>query len=98
MGIVFLGDEPTACVFRLAGVDCRVAAPGDTQDEIEALTAEGIEVLLLSSINAGALTPQYLAGLVGKGAPLVVVVDDIAGETPAPDFVAPYRRRLGVAP
>lgn len=95
--ILFLGDEQTACAWHLAGITTRVVTPEETHSVMESLTPEEILLLLVSSINAASLPPQYLNEKIRQGNPLVMVVEDVGGKTKLPDFVTPLRRRLGVA-
>jgi len=92
---VFIGDEVSACGYRLAGL--RVRVPG--RDELAAVLAAACEDAPLVLISAGVarwLPDVQLERLLARDTPPVVVVPDVRGLS-GPDDVAPrMRRQLGV--
>jgi len=92
---VFIGDEVSACGYRLAGL--RVRVPG--RDELDAVLATACEDAPLVLISAGVarwLSETQLQRLLARDAPPVVVVPDVRGLAGADDLALRMRRQLGV--
>ncbi|MDQ2092191.1 V-type ATP synthase subunit F [Marimonas arenosa] len=93
--ILFIGDEVTAAGFRLAGVDTRVAAPGEAA---ELVTAEMPQrrVILLTTELGQALPKAVMDRLQQSAEPVVVFLPDLPGRAGALDLEARVRRELGI--
>jgi vacuolar-type H+-ATPase subunit F/Vma7 len=92
---VFIGDEVSACGYRLAGL--RVRVPG--RDELAAVLATACEdapLVLLSAGIASWLPEAQLQRLLARDTPPVVVVPDVHGLTGPDDMALQMRRQLGV--
>jgi vacuolar-type H+-ATPase subunit F/Vma7 len=55
--IVYIGDEATAAGFRLAGLDARVAGPGDAAEFLRQAAREDNDCVLLSGLLAEFIRP-----------------------------------------
>lgn len=91
----FLGDEVTAAGFRLAGLETRVAGPGDPLPLFEALLGR-VDLLLITADLAARLPRQALERAWARGRPLLLVIGDARAQRAPPDLAALLRRRLGM--
>jgi vacuolar-type H+-ATPase subunit F/Vma7 len=92
---VFIGDEVSACGYRLAGL--RVHVPD--RDELAAVLAAACEdapLVLLSAGIARWLSEAQLQRLLARDVPPVVVVPDMQGLAGPDDVALRMRRQLGV--
>lgn len=92
---VFIGDEVSACGYRLAGLQVHV--PG--RDELDAVLAAACEEAPLILISAGVarrLPAAQLERLLAGVEPLLVVVPDVHEPACADDVASGMRRQLGV--
>lgn len=92
---VYLGDEVSACGWRLAG--CRVQTPS-RGGETAALAAacSDAPLVLVSAAVAAAVEPATLHRAASALAPLLLVVPDLQGQVPVPDLAARLRAQLGL--
>lgn len=94
---LFIGDEPSAAGWRLAGARVMVPDPGaESRSVLTALGGEA-ELVLLSSVTARALPPALLERFLLSLKPLTLVVGDVAEAVPVPDLAARVRARLGMS-
>jgi vacuolar-type H+-ATPase subunit F/Vma7 len=92
---VFIGDEVSACGYRLAGLQVRVP----DRDQLAAVLAAACEDAPLVLISAGIarwLSDAERESLLARLAPPVVVVPDVRGLAGPVDLVPLMRRQLGV--
>jgi vacuolar-type H+-ATPase subunit F/Vma7 len=92
---VFIGDEVSACGYRLAGLQVRVP----DRDELDAVLAAACEDAPLVLISAGVarwLPDAQLEHLLARVEPLLVVVPDVRGLGGPDEAVSRMRRQLGV--
>jgi vacuolar-type H+-ATPase subunit F/Vma7 len=92
---VFIGDEVSACGYRLAGLQVHV--PG--RDELDAVLAAACEEAPLVLISAGVarwLPAAQLERLLARVEPLLVVVPDVREPAGPDDVASRMRRQLGV--
>ena len=92
---VFIGDEVSACGYRLAGLQVRVS----NRDELDAVLAAACEdapLVLISAEVARWLPAAQLERLLASVEPLLVVVPDVRGLTSPDEVVSWMRRQLGV--
>jgi vacuolar-type H+-ATPase subunit F/Vma7 len=94
--IVYIGDEATAAGFRLAGVDTRVAAPGDAAETLRRALGEGSECVLFDGKLVEFVPPAELADALMAGAPLFTVIPDVRGCGAPPDLAGTVRNALGI--
>jgi vacuolar-type H+-ATPase subunit F/Vma7 len=94
--IVYIGDETTAAGFRLAGLDTRVAAPGDAAETLRQAVADGSDCILLSAMLAGYVPAATLATALTGAEPLFALVPDIRGRGAPPDLAHQVRAALGI--
>ena len=95
MNVVFLGDEPSAAGYRLAGVDARTVASGDEASALARACAAATLVLVSASVAARIADATLRAASAGI-APLVVIVPDLSGDAFLPDVVTRLGRQLGL--
>lgn len=94
--VVFVGDELTAAGFRLAGLDARVAGPGDAGETLRNVVAAGCDCVLLAGALAEFVPSALLTERRQATAPLFALVPAIDG-TGAPAPVAQeVRAALGI--
>ncbi|MFO1408155.1 MAG: hypothetical protein U1F08_11570 [Steroidobacteraceae bacterium] len=94
----YIGDEPTALAYRLAGVEARVPGAGETPQVYARAVEDGAELVLLSPANAAELDPADLATALVSLRPLVAIVGDVRGREPVPDVAREVRLALGLEP
>lgn len=95
--VLYLGDEVTAAGLRLAGVETRVVAPGNTVPEVLHETLEDeCDCVLLSAALARCIPAPQLQDALRRGAPLLAVVPDVRSEERLPDLAAEVRGALGL--
>lgn len=92
---VFIGDEVAAAGWRLAGVDARVAAPGEEGPAL-ARALEEARLVLVSAEAAARLPEAQLRAALRRLAPITVVVPDLREAAPYPDVAARMKRQLGI--
>jgi vacuolar-type H+-ATPase subunit F/Vma7 len=92
---VYIGDEVSACGYRLAGLEVFIP---DREDLAAAISAacEDAPLVLLNAAIAEALPDGQLATLLARVTPPVVVVPDVRGLARPPDLATRLRRQLGV--
>lgn len=92
---VFIGDEVSACGYRLAGLQVHVP----DRDQLDAVLAAACEEAPLVLISAGVarwLPAVQLERLLARVAPLLVVVPDVRGMAGPDDVASRMRRQLGM--
>jgi vacuolar-type H+-ATPase subunit F/Vma7 len=94
--IVYIGDEVTAAGFRLAGLDTRLAGPGDAAEALRQAIADDAECILLSGQLAEFVPPAYLDEALVASEPLLALVPDIRGEGAPADIARQVRNALGI--
>lgn len=92
---VFIGDEVSACGYRLAGLRVHVPGRGEL-DAVLATACEDAPLVLLSAGVARWLPEAQLQRLLARDTPPVVVVPDVRGLAGPDDMVLRMRRQLGV--
>ena len=91
---VFIGDELTACGYRLAGARVHVVDASGI-DEVFAQAAAGIDPVFLSASSARLVPPSRLQAALRRPQPLLLVVPDAVGVAP-PDVIERVRITLGI--
>lgn len=94
--VYYIGDEATACGYRLAGAETRVPGPGETPEVFRRAVADGADLILLSAGFAGELGVEALDDALAGTQPLVAVVPDVLGRHLAPDVAREVRLALGI--
>jgi vacuolar-type H+-ATPase subunit F/Vma7 len=92
---VYIGDEVSACGYRLAGLETRVPAENNLAAELESIISDATLVLLSAEI-AGRLTGNQREQLLARVNPPVVVVPDVRGHAQLTDMATRLRKQLGV--
>jgi vacuolar-type H+-ATPase subunit F/Vma7 len=92
---VFIGDEVSACGYRLAGLQVRIPTADNLAAVLDA-ACEDAPLVLLSAAIAQQLPDAQLANLLARESPPVVVVPDVRGRARRDDVVSRMRRQLGV--
>jgi len=93
--VYYIGDEATACGYRLAGAETRVPGPAETAEVFRRAIQDGADLILLSAEVAGELGVALDEALAGSQ-PLVAVVPDVLGRHQAPDVAREVRLALGI--
>ena len=93
---VFIGDDISACGYRLAGV--RVRSPSDREQLLASLQWAKLNgnVILLSAERAAWLTASELEPWLTQLQPPLIVVPDIRTSTSAERLAQSLRAKLGV--
>jgi len=92
---VYIGDEVSACGYRLAGLDTRVPAGNNLPAELDSIIKDATLVLLSADI-AGRLPDDQRERLLARIHPPVVVVPDVRGHAQLADMATRLRKQLGV--
>lgn len=92
---VFIGDEISACAYRLAGIEVRTPAPAELMATLQQASTES-DLVLITAEYTRQLRPDQLATLQAQLRPLLLVVPDVRGQVPVPDFAKALRSQLGV--
>lgn len=94
--IVYIGDEVTAAGFRLAGLDTRVAGPGEAAETLRQAVADDADCILLSGQLAQYVPSPYLDEALIASESLLALVPDIRGEGAPADIARQVRNALGI--
>jgi vacuolar-type H+-ATPase subunit F/Vma7 len=94
--VVYIGGEATAAGFRLAGVDARVAAPGDAAAMLRQAFTERPDCVLLDGTLVDYVPAVELERALVALSPLFAVVPDIRGRGAPPDLTRTVRNALGI--
>lgn len=94
----YIGDEPTALAYRLAGVEARVPGTGETPRVYARAVEDGAELVLIAPGNAAELGPAALAAALVSLHPLVAIAGDVRGRESVPDVARDVRLALGIEP
>ena len=92
---VYIGDEVSACGYRLAGLKTHVPTQNNLATELDSVI-EGSALVLLSAEIAARLPDAQRERLLACINPPVVVVPDVRGQTPLADMATYLRKQLGV--
>lgn len=92
---VYLGDEASAAGYRLAGARVVVPAAGEEAAALAQARAEA-PLVLLGAALAARIPEATLCEARAAVAPLLLVVDDLAGGQAAPDLPQRLRALLGM--
>lgn len=92
---VYIGDEVSACGYRLAGLETHVPTANNLAAELESIIRNAALVLLSAEI-AGRLADDQREQLLARIKPPVVVVPDVRGHAQLPDMATRLRKQLGV--
>ena len=94
--IIYIGGEVTAAGFRLAGVDARVAAPGDAAELLRHALGEHPDCVFLDGTLVDFVPPALLASALDTEPTVFAVVPDVRGRGAPPDLVHEVRSALGI--
>ena len=92
---IFIGNEISAVVWRLAGFQVRSALRGEEQRVLTQAMAEA-HVVLIDAVFAHILPKELLDKALTSVMPLVLVVPDMRGEQPMPDLSSLMQSQLGI--
>ena len=92
---IFIGDEVSACAYRLAGIEVRTPAPAELMATLQQAAGES-DLVLITAQYARHLSPGQLSTMQAQRRPLLLVVPDVRGQVPVPDFAKALRSQLGV--
>ena len=92
---IFIGDEVSACAYRLAGIEVRTPAPDELTATLEKACTES-DLVLITAQYAQQLHTDKLAEMQAQMRPLLLVVPDVREQVPVPDFAKALRTQLGV--
>ena len=92
---VYIGDEVSACGYRLAGLETHVPTASNLIAELEGIIRNAALVLLSAEI-AGRLPDDQRERLLARIKPPVVVVPDVRGHAQLTDMSTRLRKQLGV--
>ncbi len=91
----FIGTEPEAAGFRLAGLRVLVVDDRDP-GELLRMARESASLVLISAAVAGALPRAALDAAVLAGRPPIAVLPALIADVPPPDLAHEVRAALGV--
>jgi vacuolar-type H+-ATPase subunit F/Vma7 len=94
----YIGDEATSAGYRLAGVERRIPAEGETAEVFRRAVADGAELILLSAERAPEIDAAELEAALLALHPLTAIVPDALGRSTAPDVEREVRLALGIEP
>lgn len=92
---VYIGDEVSACGYRLAGLRTHIPVQKNLPAELDSI-AEDSSLVLLSAEIAARLPDTERKRLLARIKPPVVVVPDVRGQTELADMATYLRKQLGV--
>ena len=92
---VYIGDEVSACGYRLAGLETLVPAESSLVTDIEQAVSNAALVLISAEI-AVRLPEDKREQLLARIHPPVVVVPDVRGNAQLTDMATRLRKQLGV--
>ena len=92
---IFIGDEVSACAYRLAGIEVHTPAPDELTITLQQACTES-DLVLITAQYAQQLRPDELARMQARMRPLLLVVPDVRAQVPVPDFAKALRSQLGV--
>lgn len=92
---VFIGDEPSALGYRLAGARTVVPDDGDPTESFASACSEASLVLITAGL-AARLPRGRLREAQSASGPLVLVVPDVQNRVAMPDAAELVRRQLGI--
>ncbi len=92
---VYIGDEVSACGYRLAGLKTYVPSQKNLPAELDGLIGK-VALVLLSAEVAERLPDDYRQRLLARIEPSVVVVPDVRNNTQLADMGTYVRKQLGV--
>jgi vacuolar-type H+-ATPase subunit F/Vma7 len=93
--LCYVGDEATACGFRLAGAQVVIPAAGEEAAAL-ALARASASLILMSASAAARVPPADMAAAELTLSPLVLIVPDLRGEVARPDLALRLRGQLGL--
>lgn len=94
--VLYVGDEVTAAGLRLAGLETRVAAPGDAAAALREALAGEHECVLFCGRLAGFVPEPLLQQALDAREPLFALVPDILGRGAPGDVAHEVRNALGI--
>ena len=94
---VYIGDEPSAAGYRLAGLDTTVCTQGGESEAFEQ-ALKTATIVLVSSAVAARIQPARLHDALIALTPLVAIVPVLDGSVPLPDVGARARADIGLSP
>lgn len=92
---VFIGDETTACGFRLAGLEVRITEPEEAAAALAAAREQRPPLIVLGAEHARAVPEAELDAALRAVTPPVLVVADAAGRAEPPDLAQRIRHQVG---
>ena len=92
---VFIGDETTACGFRLAALEVRVTAPEEAPAALAAARERRPPLIVLTAGHAHQLPEEQREAALQAVTPPVLVVPDAAERAQPEDLAEEVRRHVG---
>ena len=92
---VYIGDEVSACGYRLAGLDTRIPAGNNLPAELDSIIKDAA-LVLLNGNRLGHLPWNERERLLARVKPPVVIVPDVRGHARLTDMATRLRKQLGV--
>lgn len=98
--ILFIGDEISACGFRLAGIDILVPEFGEEAhvfDNVGNRNFENNDLIIVTAEIAAAVPQHMMERFMLMDKPLLLVLSDMRDQTLAADLSVILRHQLGMA-
>ena len=92
---IFIGDETTACGFRLAGLEVRITAPEAAAAALAAAREARPPLIVMGAEHAAQVPEAELDAASRAVHPPVLVVADAAHHAQPPDLAEQVRRQVG---
>ena len=93
--VVFIGDELSACGFRLTGIETLVPPPGALESALEEARMRASLVIMTADL-ARRIPAQQLETAMLTEMPTVAIIPDVLFRVPMPDLISRIKSILGI--
>lgn len=92
---IFIGDELSACGFRLTGIEILVPKPDAIGSAFEEARASSSLIIITADIARQIPPPQLETAMLAE-MPALAIIPDVMFRAPPPDLVRRLRSVLGI--